>query len=1470
MLKNIYSKIVLIIICGLAMGSQVYAQQGGSDFEVSPTSINFGTVDIFDRIFRDVTIRNNSQETLNFTGQMTNITGNGNFVFNSANQGSIAAGQSATIQVVYLANGFGEASATLLITTNLGNASVTMSGNAVVRPPLIQPASVDFGAVNVGGVAVRTLTLFRSASGFAPDGGFMVTGLQINGEASGFFLVGPAIPITVSGMAYRIDVGFRPTSQGQATGSLVISTTTFGVAQTSTVQLSGEGTVEPQPGLEVLPNPVDFGTAIVDQSITRTITIRNSGNMTLTLQSFNFSSDTPFAFFGEIPSNRTLEPGGSVTANLFFNTGRIGTITGFLTITAAAGQSTISVTATLTGRTVDRDPFQAQPNPVDFGTIAAGSIATRTTTLTNTHPNPLFGFIIRQVVLSPSDAPFVVTSQVLNQTLVGGQSIPVVIDFRPQLPGIYNATLTITDSGDKQTVINLTGQATVPNPPVGLDVSPRSIDFGSVDLNVTSTRVVTLRNTGSEPITIADVTSSGATGTIFVASQPGMTTIPPNMSTTFEVGFRPASVGDFNATVIIRLNNGSQVTISVVGSGNAGTPRLEVVPTSIDFGEVAVNSTESRSFTVKNTGTGFLTLQSLAIVEGGATFSFSPQTPPVTNVTLGNNGAYQFFINFTPTAEGVFTGSIMVNTSEGNVTVRLRGRSTLTTTKPPRLVVTPMALEFNNVNIGEVATRSLTLRNVGENPLTFSTLSITAGLDSGFFFSTQPTLTTLNAGQSFTLNVSFRPKTANQVTGSILIESDGGSFTITLRGRGSVTGQPKIEVTPASIDFGNVSAGATVRRTVTIRNTQGGQLSFSLLMNQTNLNSGFFLISQPTNNLLGAGESTTFEIGFRATATGITTGSLDILSSGNNTTINMRANVTTGSLLELGTTSIDFNSVNIGEMVTRAIILRNTGGGQISLSILLIDDGGNFAFSNPDTTTLDAGQRFSFNVGFRPKAVGDVKGLLAIQSNGGDFVILLRGQGNAVGKPTLEVLPGSIDFGTVNFGEGSVRQVNIRNTGQGDLTFSATMNGDTGFSLSQLASTTLAAGQSASFDVSFRPITGNVEVFTGTLVISSNGGTATIALQGRANKATGRLELSSTSLDFGQVLTGESRTLNVTIRNTGDASAGAIDITDLAARTIEGANRFEIIGRPSAPIPPGGSAELQIRFSPTDIDSLSGSIGQIAISTSTGQTANLEVKGRGFVRLAFGNKNTIQLTEGRVLSVPITLQGQLPASGLTVRLAPRFEGSLLDTVLNQNIQRMLGAEEGLTASLIFNKSDEQKILSLKLTDLEIGPTATFTIGLAANSNQSVDLEPLTIRLKPNASPDILRTFNCNGCLTEFTQEGDRLVLQFAFFDRNRDVNRLIVRLQNESGEIINLPAITVETNPQLAIRKQGGVVRLQLGNVSNFGQITTISIQLQDAAGNSSTAILPDSAGTEQQQLKGVELKLKQDELPRIELIEVK
>jgi hypothetical protein len=896
------------------------------------------------------------------------------------------------------------------------------------------------------------------------------------------------------------------------------------------------------------------------------------------------------------------------------------------------------------------------------------------------------------------------------------------------------------------------------------------------------------------------------------------------------------------------------------------TTAFEVTPTSIDFGAIPISSRAERTFTIRNNSSQNLSFNTSATDVSGGNFLIAEATARLGFLSPGAIATIR--VSFSPADLGLQTGRANITTSLGNATIDLRGTGTETEPEEESiLAVKPPSVDFNTVNVGRTATSTVALHNVGNRPLTITYLNMVTGQDAGFSIISQPATTQILANQSVTFVIGFKPSKPGAVNGSMLIESDGGNFTMTMRGNGNAT-QPRLVIEQRDLNFGTTSVGVKVFRTVTLSNVGDTQLTFGMMLRAN----GSFSIDPLPSNAIEPGQSITLRIGFnpKPGSGGQTiTGSLDILSSGNNTTISLRGDVAPEPMLEVGTTSMDFSTVAIGETLTRELTLRNSRGGQLNFSVRFngVEDG--FIFTGPVNTTLAAGESLTLKIGFRPRTADMVTGALIITSNGGNITIILRGQGSA-SAPRLVVLPASIDFGAVNISALITRSLTLRNAGQGQLNFSIGMNGaDSGFKIiSQPSITTLGPGQSVSFDVGFRPVSSNA--FNGSLDITSNGGNATISLRGRGNAASPVIELGTNTLDFGRVLTGESRSLTVTIRNMGDLTAGPLEISDVLVSTLEGPNSFEITSRPSGPIPPGGSAELQITFKAEEIDSAGDTRGEITITSNAGRQATMTLLGRGFVRLSFGKSGIVQIAEGRILEVPLTLQGRPPADGLTVNLEPQFDGNTLNLLLNQNLTRIIGSGQTFLSSrsVRFTEQNRQVTLLLKLQDIEIGPAATFRLGLAADSNTGLELEPLNILLKPNSSPDLLRTFNCQDCVAGFTQEGDRLSLMIAFFDRNRDANRLVLRLQNDRGEFITLPAITPETVPALPVGAQGLVARLRIGNLGNFGRVTSVSILLQDAAGNRSSATLPDSAGNTEQSV-GVELRMKQDSGPRVESIEI-
>jgi hypothetical protein len=106
------------------------------------------------------------------------------------------------------------------------------------------------------------------------------------------------------------------------------------------------------------------------------------------------------------------------------------------------------------------------------------------------------------------------------------------------------------------------------------------------------------------------------------------------------------------------------------------------------------------------------------------------------------------------------------------------------TTQSAILTDTPTSTSFGNVLVGSSSTLPVLVKNTGTASATLSTMAVTG---TGFSVSGLSVPFTLAAGQSTTFSVTFAPKTAGSVSGSVTITSNAAdSPTVeTLSGTGT-------------------------------------------------------------------------------------------------------------------------------------------------------------------------------------------------------------------------------------------------------------------------------------------------------------------------------------------------------------------------------------------------------------------------------------------------------------------------------------------------------------------------------------------------------------------------------------------------------------------------------------------------------------------------------------------------------------
>ncbi|HYT70126.1 MAG TPA: S8 family serine peptidase, partial [Gemmatimonadales bacterium] len=187
-----------------------------------------------------------------------------------------------------------------------------------------------------------------------------------------------------------------------------------------------------------------------------------------------------------------------------------------------------------------------------------------------------------------------------------------------------------------------------PVPVIG--VTPASLDFGTVTVGTSKDLSFTVRNTGSSTLT-----GSASTSAPYGIASGGSFSLGPGASQLVTVRFSPTVTGSAPGTVAF-TSNGGNLSRPVTG----GTPPvISVIPASLDFGTVAVGSSQDLSFTVQNTGGSTLT--------GSASTSAPYSIPSGASFSLGPGASQLVTVRFAPTVTGSAPGTVAFTSNGGNL-----------------------------------------------------------------------------------------------------------------------------------------------------------------------------------------------------------------------------------------------------------------------------------------------------------------------------------------------------------------------------------------------------------------------------------------------------------------------------------------------------------------------------------------------------------------------------------------------------------------------------------------------------------------------------------------------------------------------------------------------------------------------------------------------------------------------------------
>ena len=724
--------------------------------------------------------------------------------------------------------------------------------------------------------------------------------------------------------------------------------------------------------------------------------------------------------------------------------------------------------------------FQVNPTALNFGKVGVGKQAAQTIAVANTGTMPVS---ITQATLS--NPQFSLTGVTLPMSIGTGQTGNFTVGVTPSTAGTLTGTLTVQGSdGAAPAVVNLSATAVASAPQIFL--SSKSVQFGTVGIGATSNLNVTISNTGSADLMISVVSLTGAEFSVSGITTPK--TLTAGQSAQATLSFQPNVAGAAAATLAITSNDPVNPSMSVALSGtgsNASFGKLQANPTSLSFGSVSRGSNATQQITLTNTGTTVVHISTIAASGGG--FSVNGITAP-----FALNAAASTILNvvYAPTAGGAASGNVSVTSDANNspLSVALTG-----TGAQPGLSITPASFGFGSIADGQTKSQTFTLTNTGSVALTISQLSVSG---AGYSLSGPVTPSTVAAGASTTFSATFAPTTAGSLPGTVTITSNAPTSpsTVALSGTGTA-GTVILSANPTSVAFGNVNAGVTSSKSVTLTNNGTGNVTISQITVSAKdvTTSG---VATPVT--LTPGQTQTLNIAFNPTAQETVTGNISVTNSqGTNTVVGVSGTGVQAGI-SLTPSSANFGIVTVGTTNSQTIQIGNAGNGVLTITQANVTGTGFSVAGLTLPVSINPGLTSTFNAQYQPASAGSANGSISIVSNAkvSPSVVTLTGTGVAATQ-ILSLSTTSLSFGNVNTGTSSTQTVSVTNTGNANVQISQIAVAGTGYSLTGAsAPITLTSSQNLTFSVIFDPTV--VGSASGTVTITSNatGSPATIALSG--------------------------------------------------------------------------------------------------------------------------------------------------------------------------------------------------------------------------------------------------------------------------------------------------------------------------------------------------------------------------------------
>ena len=470
---------------------------------------------------------------------------------------------------------------------------------------------------------------------------------------------------------------------------------------------------------------------------------------------------------------------------------------------------------------------------------------------------------------------------------------------------------------------------------------------------------------------------------------------------------------------------------------NSTYPVFQVSSQLLQFGNVIIDSSLTKSFSLTNTGSEDLKIDS--IVSSSNVFTVSPNN---TQIQPGNSENIN--VIFTPDQPKSYSGNLIIyhNASGSPDTIIVTGIGKANS-QPA------ISLSANEINFGEITVNSSLLKNLAVKNIGGALLKIDSITINKNVFAVDTMKFDLPAGDSLELKVTFTPKDTFNYSGTLKIYNNGSGSptTVNLTGKGTNQKVAIITLSTKELNFGEVTINDSTKMHFNISNTGTSDLHVDSIVSQNKI----FTV-EPVSFIIKPDSGKDVTVTFSPFDSIAYTSTLKIYhnAAGSPGSINLTGNGVSPNkpIIKLSSLSLAFGDVIIGNSETFKLNLQNTG--KVNLNIDSIKSSSlNFSV-NRSNFVVKPDSNKDISVTFTPEDSIAYSGFLNIYHNatGSLSTVSLSGRGAPLPKAIISISATSLSFGDLLKGSSSTLNFSVKNSGLADLIVDSIKSNNNVFTIS--------------------------------------------------------------------------------------------------------------------------------------------------------------------------------------------------------------------------------------------------------------------------------------------------------------------------------------------------------------------------------------------------------------------------------------